>query len=212
MIESLVLAIAEHPKRKIIVITLTLVTAVVFALPAVEEYSAAQSRMAKAREKLEEVSGTAANLPQLTQTLNRKKQELRAFELKAVTEKDVEHLRDELQKLIREAGCEMREVNIDELPMKRSWMSNDSPLRGAPIGDPGQETPFVLAQWNARLRIEGPMVSVYKFLARVNEMDRFIQTRQVDMQRSEANESLTQLKLEVTLYDLARKTAGKGGA
>lgn len=213
MVERLIRVIIEHPKRKMLVIILTFVMGVVFGLPAVEEYSAARNRMADAREKLEEASGAAANLPQLLGTLDKKKREVQELERKAVTEKDVEHLRDgELQKLIRESGCEMRQMNFDEIPEKRDWMSNDSPLRGPQVGDPGKETPFVLKQWKVRLRIEGPMGSIYKFLERMSQMDRFIHTRQVYMKRSEANENLTQLELEITLFDLARKKAGKVGA
>jgi Tfp pilus assembly protein PilO len=212
MVDRIVRTIVEHPKRKMLVIILTFVTGVVLVLPAVEEYSAAQTRRGAAREKLDEASGAAANLPQMQTALLQKKRELQELEHKAVTEKDVEGFRDELQKLIREVGCEMREVYIEEVPTKRPWMTNDSPLRGSPPGNSGPETPFVLAQWNARLRIEGPMGSIYKFLTRVSKMDRFIHTRLVEMKRSEADENQTQLRMEVTLYDLERKKATKDAA
>lgn len=212
MIEQLLRAIVEHPKRKMLVITLTFVTGVMFGLFAVEEYSAAQARMAGVREKLNEASGTAANLPQLQSVLEKRKREVEELERKVVTEKDVEHLRDgELQKLIRETGCEMRSVTIDEMPQKREWRSNDSPLRGTPPGDAGQPTPFNLTQWNAKLQIEGRSLNIYKFLERISQMDRFIHTRLVQMLRSDTNENLTELRMEITLFDLVRKKTGKDG-
>jgi Tfp pilus assembly protein PilO len=213
MVENIVRTIVEHPRRKVLVIILTLVTGVMFGLFAVEEYSAAHARMSGARQKLDEASGTAANLPQMRTALDRTQREVQELERKAITQKDLEHLRDgELQKLIRETGCEMRQMSIDEVPMKRDWRSNDSPLRGTPIGDAGQPTPFVLMQWNARLQIEGRSHSIYKFLERISQMDRFIQARSVQMQRSETNENMTQLRMEITLFDLARKKSGKDGA
>ena len=212
MIEQMVRGIVEHPKRKTLVITLTLVTGVMSGVFAVEEYSAAQARMVAAREKLDEASGTAANLPQMKNALDKRKSEVQELERKAVTEKDIEHLRDgELQKLIRDAGCEMRSVTIDDIPAKREWRSNDSPLRGVPPGESGQPTPFELTQWNARLLVEGRSINIYKLLERISQMDRFIQTRLVHMQRSETNENLTQLRMELTLFDLARKKVGKNG-
>jgi Tfp pilus assembly protein PilO len=212
MVDRLIRTIVEHPKRKLLVIILTFVTGVVFVLPAVEEYSAAQARQGTAREKLTEASGAAANLPQMQSALQKKKRELEELEQKAVSEKDVEHFRDELQKLIREVGCEMREVHIDEIPTKRPWMSNDSSLNTVSSGNAGPETPFVLVQWNARLRIEGPMGSIYKFLTRVSQLDRFMHARLVDMKRSETDENQTQLRMEVTLFDLERKKAAKDAA
>jgi len=210
MVDQLIRTIIEHPKRKLLVIILTGVMGVMFGLPAVEEYSAARSRTANAREKLQEASGTAANLPQLQAALDKRKKEVQELERKAVTEKDVDRLRvGGLQKLIRDAGCEMRQVQIDEQPTKRDWRSNDSPLRGSPLGDPGQETPFQLHQWTARLQIEGPMVNIYKFLQQINQMDRFIHTTKVEMQRSETNENMTQLRMEMMLFDLVRKKNGK---
>jgi hypothetical protein len=169
--------------------------------------------MASAREKLQEASGAAANLPQLQAALDRKKLEIQELEQKAVTEKDVEKLRDgELLKLIQQSGCEMRTLSIGEIPVKRAWMSNDSALRGSPIGDPGQETPFQLVQWTVSLNIVGPMGSIYTFLNQISQMDRFIHTTKVDMRRSDNDENLTQLKMDFTLYDLVRKKAVKNGA
>lgn len=212
MIDRLCRTIIEHPKRNLLVITLTLVTGVMLVLPAVEEYSAAQSRGGIAREKLDEASGAAANLPQMQAALQAKKRDLEALERKAVTEKDVEHFRDELQKLIREAGCEMRVVNIDGSPFRRPWKSNDHPLRTDSAGDLGQDTPFELVQWKAHLQIEGPMGSIYKFLERVSQMDRFIHAQQVTMKRSDVDENQTQLLMDVTLFNLERKKVVKTGA
>jgi hypothetical protein len=213
MVDQLIRTIIEHPKRKMLVIILTAVMGVMFGLPAVEEYSAARHRTALAREKLKEASSTAANLPQLQAALEKRKIEVQDLERKAVTDKDVERLRvGEFQKLIRDAGCEMREVKIDDQATKRDWRSNDSPLRGSPIGDPGQETPFVLMQWTARLHIEGPIGNVYKFLQQLGQMDRFIHTTKVEMQRSERSDDMTQLKMEIMLFDLVRKKNGKAAA
>src|SRR5688572_24432215 len=75
MVDKLVRTIVEHPKRKILVIILTFVTGVVFVLPAVEEYSAAQARQGVAREKLNDASGAAANLPLMQAALQKKKNE-----------------------------------------------------------------------------------------------------------------------------------------
>ena len=212
MVDRLCRTIIEHPKRNLLVIILTLVTGVMLVLPAVEEYSAAQTRRGVAREKLDEASGAAANLPQMQAMLLAKKRDLEALERKAVTEKDVEHFRDELQKLIREAGCEMRVVNIDGLPYRRPWKSNDDPLRMTMPGDTGQETPFELVQWKAHLQIQGPMGNIYKFLERVSQMDRFIQAQQVTMKRSDVDENQTQLLMDVVLFNLERKKIAKAGA
>ena len=207
MVDQLVRTIVEHPKRKLLVIILTLITGVVFGLPSVEEYSAAQARMATAREKLNDASGNAANLPQVQATLDAKKRELEVLERKAVSETDIEKFREELQRMIRETGCEMREVNVDETPQKRAWMSKDSPLRNGPVTDPGTETPFVLSQWNARMRLEGSMGAVYKFLASLNQMDRFIHTKEVQLARADGQENRTQLRMDITFYGLTRKKA-----
>lgn len=210
MVDQLVRTIVEHPKRKLLVIILTFVMGVVFVLPAVEEYSAAQNRTVSAREKLTEAEGAAANVPQMQAALAKRRTEVEALESKAITERDVESLRTDLQRLIRDVGCEMREVYIEEIPTRRAWMSNDSPLTGAPVGNPGQETPFVLVQWESKIRLEGEMGSIYKFLAQLNQMDRLIHTKVVELKRSDINENQTQLRVEMTLFGLERKQARPG--
>lgn len=206
MVDGTVRWIIQHEKRTLIVITLTFVTGLLLILPAVEEYSAAKDRLRTAREKVSETKRQLQNLPQLQRTFEQKKRELQALESKAVTQNDVEHLRGLLQKLIRETECEMREVTISE-PNIRPWTTNDSVRRGTILSELGTETPFRLIQRNGILRIEGAMPNVYRFLSGVHQLNRFINAKQIKLERSSRDENLTQLEMQFEMFDLARKKA-----
>jgi hypothetical protein len=206
MVNDTIRWIVRHEKRVWIVITLTFLTGLVLTLPAVEEYSAAATRIADAREKLDEVNRRLDNLPLLKKRFAEKEREVTALEAKAITPKEVEGLHATLQQLIRETGCDMRRLDINE-PNARAWMSNDSATHRFSVGDPGHETPFQLVSRTAVLRMEGAMPNVYHFLARVNQLERFIHAKQIRLERSPRNDNVTELEMHVDLYDLVRKKA-----
>ena len=207
MVDGTLRWVIRHEKRAWIVITLTFITGILLVLPAVEEYSAATERTRTAREKLEEAKRQVENLPQLKQTFEKKKQQLTALEGKAIAEKDVVPLREILQKLIRETGCTMRTLNVDEVAQPRPWMTNDSPLRNKVHVDPGPVTNFNLLIRTTKLQIDGPMSSVYQFMSRISQLDRFIHVKHVRLERSARDENVTQLEMEFDMFDLARKTS-----
>ena len=207
MVDGTLRWVIRHEKRAWIVITVTFITGILLVLPAVEEYSAATERTRTAREKLEEAKRQVQNLPQLKQTFEKKKQLLVGLESKAVTEKDVLQLKEALQKLIRETGCSMRILTIDEVPSPRPWMTNDSPLRHKVHVDPGPVTNFNLLSRTAKLTIDGPMTSVYQFMSRMSQLDRFIHVKFVRLERGTRDDNVTQLEMEFDLFDLARKTS-----
>ena len=204
MVNGTVLWVVRHEKRVWIVITLTFLTGLVLTLPAVEEYSAAATRVANAREKLAEVNRQLDNLPQLQRLFTDKEREVAKLEAKSITQKEVEHLHSTLQQMIRDSGCEMRTLNIGD-PTSRTWMSNDSPTKRFSVGNPGQETPFQLVSRTAVLKMEGAMPNVYHFLARVNQLERFIHAKQIRLERSPRNETSTELEMNFELFDLVKK-------
>jgi hypothetical protein len=207
MIDGTLRWVVRHEKRGWIVITVTFVTGLLLILPAVEDYSAAKERTQAAREKLAETKLQLQNLPQLQRTFEQKKQALQSLENKAITAQNYEQLRESLQKLIRETGCTMREAKIEENPIPRPWMTNDSPLSKKTFVDPGPETKYQLIKRTARLEIEGPMSSVYQFMARVSQLNRFIHVNRVVLERSQSDENKTLLNLEFDMFDLTRKKA-----
>jgi len=148
-------------------------------------------------------------LPQLQRLFGEKKRELEALEAKALTPKEVENLYGTLQQLIRETGCQMRRLDISD-PTSRAWFTQDSPTRRNQVGGtPSTETAFQLVSRTAVLRMEGTMPNVYQFLARVNQLERFIHAKQVRLERSQRNENTTELEMQFELYDLARKAQPK---
>jgi Tfp pilus assembly protein PilO len=209
MVDGTLRWVLRHEKRPLIVITLTFVTGLLVVMPAVEDYSAAKERSKTAREKLDEIKRQVQNLPQLQQTFERNKRQLKTLEAKAVTEKNVEQLRDTLAKLIRETGCTQRLLSIDTSPTLKTWMTNDSALGRKAYVDPGPETKYLLANRNAKLAIEGAMANVYQFMARVSQLDRFMHVKRVRLERSARDENVTELEMEFELFDLTRKTVAK---
>lgn len=204
MVSTTLRWVVRHEKRTLIVISLTFVTGLLLLLPAVEEYSTAKARIQTARQNLDEANQQLQNLPLLRRTFEERKRELEHLEKKALTPREVENLRGNLQQLIRENGCVMRTLDISDA-FSRPWSSNDSPTRRVTVGPPGQETPYMLVSRTATLRMEGEMANVYQFLARASQLERFLHAKQIRLERSVRDENLIELEMHFELFDLTRK-------
>jgi Tfp pilus assembly protein PilO len=189
-----------------IVITLTFITGLLILLPAVEDYSAAKERTQAAREKLEDTKRQLQNLPQLQRMFEQKKKALQALETKAVTEQNLDQLRENFHRLIRDTNCAMKSLVFSDSPTPRAWHANDSPLVMKTYLVPPPETEYVLNKRTAKLEIEGPMSNVYQFMAKVSQLDRFIHVNRVALERSQTDERV-KLNLEFDMFDLTKKKA-----
>lgn len=193
----------ESPKRWLIVTAVTFVIGLVTVLPQVDLYYAERTEKEELSEELREAERTYAELPQLRQRVEAKRVEIEGIEDRGVDEQRLTPFRDSLVLLTREAGCQMRRINVGS-PRKRDWRRNDQPLGETNTREP--VTPFVLETRPVTLSVTGPIEAVRKLLSLVEEDDRFLHSHSLALRPLGRNADV-QLDVEVWYFALTNRKA-----
>jgi hypothetical protein len=206
MVEQILWRFLEYRKRKQAVIIATMVTGLVAVWPAADEYIAARSRYSDARSELEETERQIENLPKFTQLLEKRKLELANLEKQTFSQDAAQTLRSELQQMIRETDCQMRNVRLGD-PISRDWTTNDDPVTLVNMADRGTSTPFQLVTRQMSLQITGTMPNLSRFLERLSKLNGLVHTKSISLRRTSQQSTNTSLDMEILLFDLARRPA-----
>jgi len=173
--------------------------------PAVDGYIEARGRKKDASAKLAKTNEEIAKLPRHAELYQKKQEELAAFTRRTVKEDAAQRLRNDLVQLVRKAGCTMRRIRLGEAT-RRDWMENDSPVTGADLVDPGDETPFQLVSRQLSLSITGQMPKLHEFLAEMHKIDKTMHTRSIALQRAgRSSKGIATLDLDMVLFDFEKK-------
>ncbi len=209
MIESALRHVVEHPKRGVIVITVTFVIGVVFGWPAVDDYFAAAENHRNLVAEVEEGAVTANRLTLYQKQLEKQTEKLRLLEARALSPENVEDFRNQVTGWVKESGCQLRRVKLAD-PHLRPWYENDHPLESRSKSEKDVKTPFRLRQQPLSLLVTGPMERVGEFLARLGEQDKLLHTGSLHLRRSTEEAGIVELDLELILFDLVQgDSAGK---
>lgn len=204
MAESLFRRFLEYEHRTPVIITLTIVVGLVAVWPAVDDYIAAGGRRDAALLQLEEAEREIAKQERFQQLRDNKVSELEALEQQAVDERAAQELRNEIIQLLRDTGCTMRSVAVDQEPKRVDWKTNDRPLSGSKRNERGDDTPFELETRSLKLLIAGSMGSIHKFLAGMHKIDRMIHGTAISLKKDNGEQGAT-LYMDCVLFNLARK-------
>jgi Tfp pilus assembly protein PilO len=204
MIEPLLRRLLEHKQRKWIVIILTILTGLLVVLPAADEYNAATGRLATAKKTIEETQNEVAGLPQLEKAFREKSAQLEKLESQVVTDQVAQQLRNDLAELVRQTGCQMRQIRLAQ-PARRDWTTKDDPLLGTSAADRGADTPYRLETRQLTLSITGAMANLQDLMSRIHKIEKFIHTKSFALKRSTESENMTILEMDLLLLNLVKK-------
>src|ERR1044071_903385 len=107
-IETVLRRFVVHPKRRVLVTTVTSVILLAFGWSAVDEYSAVNDRREKLESNLAKTLAAAANLEEFKTKLNKLRESSANLEKRVMTAERVDQFRGELAQLVRDSGCIMR--------------------------------------------------------------------------------------------------------
>jgi len=201
MVETFLRRIALHPKRVWIVISLTLVIALVFTWPAVDSYSAARDHRAKLESDLREGEAQAGRVDLYQKQAEKKLSQLKELEAKALSPAEIEKLRNQLVVMVKESRCKLRRVRLGD-PSLRTWYDEDNPLETRARPDSDKKTPFRLRTHPLNVAITGNLNDVNDFLARLSQQDRLIHTGGFNLRKSTEDKNLVELEMDLLLFDL----------
>lgn len=210
MIEPLLRRFLVYEKRQQVIIIITILTGLVMAWPATDEYIAARQRTRDARLKLEEAEHAIAKLPQFTRLHQVKAKELEVLSQQLVGDRAARKLQSDLTELGRQTGCTVLRVQLAD-PATRTWHENDHPVSGNKLKSTGGETPFQLETRQITLSVTGPMDGLYAFLEGLHRVDKVLYPQSMSMRGGNAmagnDDEVGLLDLKLSLFDLTKKEA-----
>lgn len=155
MIETLTIRFVESPRRWLIVTGVTLVIALLTVLPQADELLAARAERAELEEHKDKATGTAGMLADFEARVVQTEAELAELRRVEVDDERVADLRSWLVQASREAGCQVRRIELGR-PSRRPWLADDSPLAtDAAAAKKKEKTPFELQTRPVTLSVTG---------------------------------------------------------
>jgi hypothetical protein len=202
-VESLLRALVAHPRRGLFVIILTSGLGLVTLWPVVDEYFVLLDDCARTELSIVEAQQEIATIDQIRRLSAGQKEELEKQRKKMLVVEDVHQFSSKLVELTRNAGCQLRRVDLGE-PQKRRWFEGDHPLHPQPPVANAKETPFELRTQRVALSITGPMDRVQAFLGELHALDKVVHTQSIQLKPATDERSEVNLDLELLFFDLKR--------
>lgn len=195
-----------HPKRLWIVTTGTLLSGLLFLLPAVDSFSQERSRYAELSEQLDAARELIAGKDHWQQRLQEQQRLLEHLEACSVTEDELNDYRNWVTECVRHNGCQMRRIHVGE-PVYRPWMKeNDNPMVDRPPVDAEGETPWLLENRELTVSVEGELSHVNELLDELHTTDVLAHSSGVSVRRIDGTASTVALDLNLVLMNLIRKS------
>lgn len=202
-VETLLRALVSHPRRGLFVIILTSGLALLTLWPVVDEYFVLLDDCARTELSIVEAQQEIASIEQIRRMTDGQQSQLDQLRKKMLVVEDVHQFSSKLVELTRNAGCQLRRVDLGE-PQKRRWFEDDNPLRPQPPVANAKETPFELRTQKVALSITGPMDRVQAFLGELHALDKVAHTQSIQMKPATDERSEINVDLELLFFDLKR--------
>lgn len=204
MTDSPIRRFCESRFRWLIVATATALVALAAVWPQADEYFDNRASRSELAEELDRARETAAALPVYEQRAAIVGAELEALQSRAVDDESLARFRSRLVDLVRESGCQIRQIEVGPAT-RRAWREGDDPLaepaEGA--GKPGA-TGFSLERRTVTLAVDGAMPAIYDLLARLDEEHTLSHPHRLQMQPASTGGETVMMELELWLYSLSR--------
>ena len=125
------------------------------------------------------------------------------LEGRTISAERVSQYRANLLKIIREAGCQMRRLDVGT-PTLRPWMRDDDPLQLTAALGATEKTPFQLERWNVNLSIGGEMTSIHHLLDQLKKDNTIAYPHRLQLHPTGGRSTSATLELELWLFALVR--------
>jgi len=205
MNRSLIDRFCQSPQRRLIVAIVTTIVSLATLLPLADDYLDNHESRRTLAEELDQARQTAKSLPGLEVTVSKLKARLEELESRAISGESVGLYRSQLVGFVREAGCEVRRIDVAP-PVKRVWLKEDNALLKLPAsGSADQRTPFQLERQKVALEVDGTLEQVTKLMERIKNEESLAYAHRLQLQSSPVDAESVTLELELWLFALIRQ-------
>lgn len=203
MNETPIERVCNSPHRWLIVTGVTFLIALLTILPQADVLLAARTERADLEEHKDNAAKTAGTLPQYESQVLEQEAKLATLTKQEVDEEHITEFRRWLVEAARQAGCQVRRVNLAN-PTRRRWATKDSPLAEAKKRLPAKDaSPFDLETRSVSLSITGTTPEIQALLRTLDGDPRIKHTNGITLRPSGRNRKQLQLDLDLWYFALA---------
>ena len=193
----------ESRHRKLIVAIVTGLVGLALLVPLSDEYFDNRESRRTLTEDLDRVREMEATLPSFLERVSSREAEVQELEAVTVSDKSIADYRDGLLEIVRESGCQMRNLQAGQ-PTSRPWLKNDNPLIKQVKATKKNKTPFRLERRSLTLLVDGDMTSIHKFLAKLEQDSKAAFPHRVKLSAAPGRSGTATLEMNLWLFALAR--------
>ncbi len=203
MIESLLRNFCESRHRKLIVAIVTTLLGLAVLWPVTDDYFDERESRRTLMDDLDRARQKEKNLPAFEQRVAEFEAKVSLLEGRTISAESVSQYRANLLKIIREAGCQMRRLEVGA-PTLRPWMRDDDPLQSTATLGVTDKTPFQLERRNVSLSIGGEMTSIHHLLDQLKKDNTIAYPHRLQLHPTGSRSTSATLELELWLFALVR--------
>jgi len=203
MIESLLRNFCESRHRKLIVAIVSTLLGLAVLWPVTDDYFDERESRRTLMDDLDRARQKEKNLPAFEQRVAEFEAKVSLLEGRTISAESVSQYRANLLKIIREAGCQMRRLEVGT-PMLRPWMRDDDPLQSTAASGATDKTPFQLERRNINLSVDGDMTSIHNLLDQLEKDKTIAYPRRLHLHSTGSHSTSATLELELWLFALVR--------
>jgi len=201
------LSMWDHPRRMLIVITVTCIVGLVTIAAATDEYSTLREEKTDLSLQLARAQLEADSLPAARRQLQRREQDLAAARRLGVSSQQVHELRSRLVAEARETGCTVRRLHLAN-PQIRPWTHDDDPHRSR-VDRKAKPTGFQLRTQVVNLTVTGTSEEIDRLLKQIADLGHVVDGRRLAVHAAGSNRSQVVMETELRLYNLETDTERK---
>jgi hypothetical protein len=203
--DDLIVKFCEDRRSWMFVIAGTLGMSLVFVMPCVDEYVAVCAEKTEIAEKLRLATEAAKLLAGFEQ---RRAEQLVVVQErlgKTLNDQNEAEYRNTIVKLVRDAGCQLRRLNI-ATPTSRVWGQADDPLEKSARKNL-QPSGFQLERRQINLSLVGHSANVRQLLERLENEDKQVYVQAIDLKPGAGDGRRVELSMELWYFTLKRSAA-----
>jgi hypothetical protein len=203
MNESLLRNFCESRHRKLIVAIVTTLLGLAVLWPVTDDYFDERESRRTLMDDLDRARQKEMTLPAFEQRVAELEEKVSLLEGRTVSAESVSQYRTNLLKIIREAGCQMRRLDVGT-PTRRPWMRDDDALQSTAALGVTDKTSFQLERRNINLSIDGEMTSIHNLLDQLEKDHTIAYPHRLQLHSTGGRTTSATLELELWLFALVR--------
>jgi len=203
--DDLIVKFCEDYRSWLFVIAGTLGLALVFVLPAVDDYAAVCEEKTDLTGQLAKAEKAAGQVRRYERKMEEKNAVVELARSKTVHQENRTEFRNAIVKMVRENGCQLRGWDIGN-PVVRVWGEKDDPLARQP-NKKTKSSGYQLEKRIAKLSLVGPSANVDRLLERFEQREEKVHVHGIELRPGRGNDRRVELSLELWYFTLARADA-----